>query len=203
MKELEIVVGAESNQPSQPTELSLRARTMQRVSNILIWRSRRERVNVLDDLISQPVLWCLVALYIPAGAAVLGLSFSANNSPTRCENGKLNAQSKLSADPNFLSLLWQTILQLLASYCSLVPVLRDRRKRIKAKMQRSKVVHDSVFYGAVAVSVVAAIMAPILYTKLDCGSNVSSSNALNFVSTITALIAASQLAARIEDDFLR
>ncbi len=167
-----------------------------------VWRNRRRgRGNVLDDLISQPVLWCLVALYIPAGAVILGLNLRAPAScPPTGAGADADADVEWYLDSSLLSLMWQTILQVLASYCSLVPELRDRRKRIKASMRRSKVVEDSVFYGAVAVSVVAAVLAPVLYKYkgLRCPANVTVSSAMNFLSTISALIAASQLAGRIE-----
>jgi len=172
-----------------------------------------EEGTLLDDLISQPVLWFLVTVFIATSGALLGYSIPKIYDQARNNNNNSSGPAKYDDDPNFLSLLWQAILQLLASYCSLVPVLRERRKKVRnnkmdrvtdiKRRTRNKITQDVVFFGSVIISIITAIMAPILYARLWGSSSKAApgtaSNVLNFISTIFSTIAASQLAGRIEN----
>ncbi|KAK8109043.1 hypothetical protein PG984_014844 [Apiospora sp. TS-2023a] len=146
--------------------------------------------QLLDLVLDASVFWCTVVLLITTTAVVLGL--------------QLRSQSYGPADENnvaFLALLWQALLQLLANYCTVVPVLREQRQRKKGFYYSSSLhqrqalirVHYVVFYGCVACSVVATVLAPVLL-KAQCKVP---SDIANFASNIFAATAASQLAAGI------
>ncbi|KFA56300.1 hypothetical protein S40293_10360 [Stachybotrys chartarum IBT 40293] len=168
---------------------------MAKLSQLLLqnmWPSRTSKASQatgLDVLISQPVLWAFVLILIGIAGAVLGYGLD------------IEHQDSYRSDPAFYNLLWQTVLQILASYCSLVPVLRDRRQRI-AKNKATvgvKALEDGVFYGCVALSIISAIFAPITYAQVPDQGGVTSSTIFNFAATVFAIIPATQLAGRIDE----
>ncbi|KAJ3542145.1 hypothetical protein NM208_g4250 [Fusarium decemcellulare] len=131
---------------------SWQKRNMMELPSIL----RRRRGNAIDGAISQPILWFMVAVFLVIGGSVLGYGLSMN------EQGGGNR--RWHEDPGFYSLLWQGLLQCLASYCSLVPMLRDRRKKRKDKSRvQFSAITDAIFYGALCLSICTAVLAPIVY----------------------------------------
>ncbi|KAK7918503.1 hypothetical protein PG985_010377 [Apiospora marii] len=113
----------------------------------------------LDHVLNEAVFWCTVVLLITITAVILGWQLAASR--------YTDPDSEESAA--FLGLLWQALLQLLANYCTVVPVLREQRQRKKGPYSSSShnrqaiiKVHYVVFYGCVVGSLVATILAPIL-----------------------------------------
>lgn len=139
--------------------------------------------QILDLVLNDAVFWCTVVLLITITAVILGYQLAASQ-----ENAAL------------LGLLWQALLQLLANYCTVIPVLREQRQRKKGSHSSSShkreaiiKVHYVVFYGCVVGSLVATILAPgLLVAQCKVPSDIA-----NFASNILAVTAASQLAAGI------
>src|SRR6478609_4250526 len=111
------------------------------------WRTRwpfgRKTIPEEDGVsvaISQPVLWTIVAIFLVVGGSIMGYGIH------------FNASASWQSDPAFYNLLWQAVLQILASYCSLIPVLRDRYEN-SVKNNRAIRVNEVVFYGSVFLSI--------------------------------------------------
>lgn len=99
-------------------------------------------------------------------------------------------------DSGFYNLLSQSLLTLLASYCTLLPILHDTltRQHFLVKLP----VPTRVFYLLVLATISTAVAAPIAYAKLpgdDYAVNIG--NTMNFISSFSAVVTASQLAGGI------
>jgi len=157
--------------------------------------------NVIDVLISPEVFRGIVFVFIASGSALFGYS-QQYQPPTNTTGSGQHESLSWKQDPNFHNLLWQVIFQLVASYCTLVPVIRDVREanekgsRSKGKTGRDSI-YDATFYTCIATSVITAFMAPFIYAGTLIPEAATISNVLNFISTVFSVIAASQLAGKI------
>lgn len=152
-----------------------------------IWRwlfDSHQLPSWLRIAISQTVLWAIVAIFLVIGSIVFGYSFDRNGG---------EGDWDWREDRTFYGLLWQTVLQVLATFCSVVPVLRNQR-------QNKSQVFNVVFYSCASISIVAAILAPIAYVHFSPNKpEITSSSILNFAATIFAIIPAAQLAGRFDE----
>lgn len=99
-------------------------------------------------------------------------------------------------DQGFYTLLSQILLQLLSSYCTLVPVLRDIK--LNGRKDGKIKVNQKVFFVNIAVSILLAIVAPFTYLFIqERGTSNDVSSTINFISAIAATVTASQLAGGI------
>jgi hypothetical protein len=135
-------------------------------------QSRKE-----SPYLSRAVLWCFVVVVISLGSIFLGISVAS----LQTENSKY--------DSALFNLLSQVVLQLLASYCTLMPILDDN---LKYKVVD---VNHYVFYFSVAISVLTAIVTPLSYAYAKDRPEVSV--ILNFVSSLFSIVTATQLAGGI------
>ncbi|KAK6208197.1 hypothetical protein LQW54_006978 [Pestalotiopsis sp. IQ-011] len=136
----------------------------------------------VQNFIRPSVLWMLVVITLSVSGALVGISIQSltENQPgnTKCTNS-----------PRLYSLVSSFFLQTLSAYCHLVPILDDhmRRKDID--------VHHYVFYVSILASMLAAVLAPVLYCS---GAQVPElSVAMNFLANIFDVVTATQLAGGI------
>lgn len=135
------------------------------------------------------VLWFLFAVFVAAGTG----TFSASWRPQSDDDSHF--------DSGFCNLLSQTFLTLLASWCTVQPVLHNHltKKRSRVQLPAPTVVFIFSFFATFC----AAMAAPIFYARLRnraLAENIG--NTLNFVSSFFTVVTASQLAGgvmRIED----
>ncbi|KAI9147135.1 hypothetical protein HJFPF1_13167 [Paramyrothecium foliicola] len=137
----------------------------------------------LDVATSQHVLWTIVVILLVVGGGIMGYGIHPTEAPS------------WQGEPAFYNLLWQAVLQILASYCSLIPVLRARHEK-STKNKKLIPVNEVVFYGSACLSIFSAILAPIAYSLFPRSrdGHQTSSTILNFAATIFAIIPATQLA---------
>ncbi|KAI1874436.1 hypothetical protein JX265_004644 [Neoarthrinium moseri] len=163
--------------------------------------------------ISQAVLLCLVVLFISAGSALLGCSIvsyrsidtcsDATSTDCACPSGKEtdcdryhgDAASSTRHNAAIYSVLSQAILQLLAIYCTVVPVLNDY---LSSKDARKLNVNFRVFFVSVIVSTTAAIAAPLTFGAIPAEPQGEMASAiLAFASSVFSIITATQLASGV------
>lgn len=145
-------------------------------------RSRRLfnlRSKRVTRFLHVSVLWVLFAVFVAAGTG----TFAASWQPA--------GDSRL--DSGFYNLLSQTFLTLLASWCTVHPVLHnyltERRSRVPLPAP------TVVFIFSFIATFCAAMAAPIFYARLSnraLAGNIG--NTLNFVSGFFTVVTASQLA---------
>ncbi|KAH8596551.1 hypothetical protein B0O99DRAFT_685552 [Bisporella sp. PMI_857] len=126
-----------------------------------MWRFKSPRCkrilrSIVTPVLSPAVLWCVVVIFITLGSVFLGMTIAYQDTI------KSGSKYDLMKDPEFLNIMTQTSLQLLASYCTLIPVLGDSLKK-KKKIN----VNHYVFYFATIASIVTTVAAPITYMRLD------------------------------------
>ncbi|KAL1865349.1 hypothetical protein Daus18300_007239 [Diaporthe australafricana] len=106
-------------------------------------------------------------------------------------------EDKGRLDCGFYTLLSQSLLTLLASYCTLLPILHDTitRQQFLVKLP----VPTRVFYLLVLATISTAVAAPITYAKVpgDDQHAMNIGNTMNFISSFSAVVTASQLAGGI------
>ncbi|ETS87653.1 hypothetical protein PFICI_01481 [Pestalotiopsis fici W106-1] len=153
----------------------------------------------IQNFIRPPVLWTLVVVTLSVSGALVGFSISktmslneqvstANpNDADKCPDP--NASAHCTSNPKFVGLLSSFFLQILSSYCHLVPILDDhmRRKEID--------VHHYIFYFSIATSMLTAMLAPILFCNK--GKGLELSIVMNFLANIFDVVTATQLAGGI------
>lgn len=126
----------------------------------------------LDLLVTQETLWVIVFVSIAISAAISGY----------CIAMKVDTAPKISEDPNFWSLLSQTVIQWLSLYATILPVLRkdvDRR---------------TVWFPiCLCFSAIASLAAPIVYPFSWQGALL-----LTYLSAAMSLIVSVFLAGNIE-----
>lgn len=135
------------------------------------------------------VLWFLFAVFVATGTGTFAASWQANP----------NGDKRL--DSGFYNLLSQTFLTLLASWCTVHPVLHNHltKRRSRVPLPTPTV----VFIFSVIATFCAGLAAPVFYARLSnrvLAENIG--NTLNFVSSFFTVVTASQLAGgvmRIED----
>lgn len=135
------------------------------------------------------VLWVVFAVFVAAGTG----TFAASWSPLDGRNKRL--------DSGFYNLLSQTFLTLLASWCTVHPVLHNYLMKRRSRVQLPA--PTVVFIFSFIATFCAAVAAPIIYARLrDPTSAANIGNTMNFVSSFFTVVTASQLAGgvmRIED----
>lgn len=158
------------------------------VKPLLNWVSQQILYFALNDSVFRVTM----SVFIVTASVILGFQQAKSETP------KPGDESKIA----MLGLLWQVLLQFLANYCTIVPVLREQRQLKKGSFPpsstRQKIirVHYHVFYLSVVCSVMATLMAPVLLHALAPRHKIASDIA-NFASNIFAVTAASQLAVGI------
>jgi hypothetical protein len=132
---------------------------------------------------SPTILWFLVVVFISVSCTLLGMALG--KQPAIDANPPLIVATQLQIDQARYTLMSQTFLQLLASYCTLMPVLAYNIKKRKLS------VNHYVFYFSTVASILTAIAAPIVF-QVD--PNSIASNLLNFISNMFSIVTATQLA---------
>ncbi|KAI0177134.1 hypothetical protein BJ166DRAFT_585267 [Pestalotiopsis sp. NC0098] len=142
----------------------------------------------VQNFIRPSVLWMLVVITLSVSGALVGISIQSIASSTQNTPGN-SSDAKCTDSPRFYSLVSSFFLQTLSAYCHLVPILDDhmRRKDID--------VHHYVFYVSILASMLAAVLAPILYCRSAQGPELSV--AMNFLANIFDVVTATQLAGGI------
>lgn len=143
------------------------------------------------------VLWFLFAVFVAAGTGTFAASWRLQ--PAQDSRDQPAQDSGL--DSGFYNLLSQTFLTLLASWCTVHPVLHNHltKRRSRVPLPAPTV----VFIFSFVATFCAAMAAPIFYARLRnraVAENIG--NTLNFVSGFFTVVTASQLAGgvmRIED----
>jgi magnesium-transporting ATPase (P-type) len=150
---------------------------------------RRPGKREVDEILSQPILWFLVVIFIAASCSILGFSIALIYRP--------NNESGFTNDPDFFSVLGNVFLTCLSVYCTLVPVLRDQvqgRREIKVRV--------ALFYASVAVVLIASILTPILYARLASQQAKVASSILGVISGTFQATVSAQLAGGITQGLL-
>lgn len=137
---------------------------------------------IADHFLSPSVLWFLFGSFVAASGVMLGISLGqANNNDTTTTRW----------DSSFYNLMSQVFITILACYCTLIPVLHAH---LAGSLDLK--VNVVVFYVAVVAALCTAVSAPVVYVAR--GDNwESASTILNFVSSVSSVITASQLAAGV------
>lgn len=140
--------------------------------------------EVLDRLLSPSVLWCLFGVFVATSGIMLGISLHTTTS----NNDDDDAGGGSPYDAGFFNLVSQVLVTVLASYCTLIPVLHAHlRGGVDLR------VNVVVFYVTVAAALGTAVAAPAVYVAR--GEHYEDkSNTLNFASSVFSVITASQLA---------
>ncbi|KAK8022488.1 hypothetical protein PG993_013255 [Apiospora rasikravindrae] len=76
--------------------------------------------QIVDLILDEAVFWCTVVLLITITAVILGYQLA-----------EAAAQKPNEQHIALFALLWQALLQLLVTYCAVVPVLREQRLQTK------------------------------------------------------------------------
>lgn len=135
------------------------------------------------------VLWFVFAIFVAAATGTFAASW------------RLAPDGDKRLDSGFYSLLSQTFLTLLASWCTVHPVLHNYLTKHRRRVQLPA--PTVVFILSFVATICAAVAAPVTYARLldgDLAENVG--NTLNFVSSFFTVVTASQLAGgvmRIKD----
>jgi hypothetical protein len=164
------------------------------------WRSSSAKDSDVDDILGQSILWFLVVTCMAASSSFLGYSIakikSGNESDSSSSSGP-SSTGGFNDDPDFWNILGNVFLTCLNVYCTLVPVLRDRRHgRGDIK------VRHVVFYGSVTVVMIASILTPVLYTQLPSQNAKVAVSVLNVVAGTFQATVAAQLAGGITHGLL-
>jgi drug/metabolite transporter (DMT)-like permease len=152
---------------------------------IIDWYYDIQDASLISALLSQPVLIALAMVLCAAAGCVAGYGLDPSGTGATWQS-----------DPDFYNLLWQALLQIMATYCSFVTVLRDRRS-IRNNHEPESAKREIAFYTFAVLSIACAIVAPIAFVHFP-GQGVTSASAtiLNFAATVFALIPAVEVAAR-------
>lgn len=145
----------------------------------------------LNFILNEAVFWCTVVVLITATAAIVGYQL---------KPGSGGAPEPDDQQTTFWTLLWTALLQLLLNYCTVVPVIREQRLDVAGQRWIIQVNHV-IFYGSVAVSVVATILAPVLQKYHP--ESILAARIPSFISNVFSVVAASQLASGITGGGLR
>lgn len=129
------------------------------------------------DLLSPSVLWFLFGVFVAASGVLLGMS--------------LGNTTNVPWDSSFYNLMSQVFITIFACYCTLAPVLHAHLKGT-VDLQVNLV----VFYFTVTAALCTAVAAPVVYVVHGRGYE-NASNILIFVSSVSSVITASQLAAGV------
>ncbi|KAI1340214.1 hypothetical protein F5Y15DRAFT_51782 [Xylariaceae sp. FL0016] len=134
-------------------------------------------MSITKEVSGQPVLWCVFSIFLAAASALFGFSLSPGPSG--------------EARYPFFNLLSQVLVQILGSYCTLVPILNQKIKIL------DHVIINLVFYVAIVASIFSGVLALILFNENP--DDRTASNTLKFVADITSAIASALLAAGLVD----
>lgn len=139
----------------------------------------------IERFLSPAVLWFLFGSFVAASGVMLGLSLGKAND----DNTTAPTASRL--DSSFYNLMSQVFITILACYCTLIPVLHAHLAGNVALQ-----VNVIVFYFTIVAALCTAVSAPVVYVAQVKGWE-STSDILNFVSSVSSVITASQLAAGV------
>ncbi|KAH8763687.1 hypothetical protein F5883DRAFT_646091 [Diaporthe sp. PMI_573] len=139
-------------------------------------RSRR-----VTRFLHPSVLWSVFAIFVAASTGTFAASW------------RLESDGSRNLDSSFYNLLSQSFLTLIASWCTVHPVLHDHlsKRRSRVELPAPKV----VFIFSFLTTAFAAVAAPVAYSRLrDRALAENIGNTMNFVSTFFTVVTASQLA---------
>lgn len=163
------------------------------------------------SLLEVSVLWFLIVIAAGGGAGAFVASCVAQ---TPRDN---NSNSSTRYDSNFYQIISQSVLAIVASYCTLIPILqanvqptvplKTNNSTLRSWFHRQKpsddgLVHENtkihlstkvVFYFSVLATTATAVAAPIAYVTHQ-GSYQNVANGLGFASSFFAAVTTSQLA---------
>lgn len=155
-------------------------------------RSRR-----VTRFLHVSVLWVVFAVFVAAGTGTFAASWHLDPSMDHC----LDPCGDRRLDSGFYNLLRQSFLTLLASWCTVHPVLHDHLSKHRSRVQLPA--PTDIFIFSSVATFCAAVAGPIIYARLydqDSAENIG--NTMNFVSIFFTVVTACQLAGgvmRIED----
>lgn len=132
------------------------------------------------------VLWFVFAVFVAASTGIFAASWRLGPDG----NGP-DGNSPL--DSGFYNLLSQSFLTLLASWCTVHPVLHDHLNKRRSRVELPA--PTIVFIFSFVATVCAAVVAPVTYAKVgnrELAENIG--NTMNFISTFFTVVTASQLA---------
>lgn len=128
--------------------------------------------SLASSILSPTILWFLVVVFVCLSGALFGIAIVKHEDSAAVEEARF-------------TLLSQTFLQLLANYCTLVPILAYNIKRKRLS------VNHYVFYFSTLASILTAIAAPIVFVQVPTSY---ASSILNFISNMLSIVTATQLA---------
>lgn len=130
-------------------------------------------------MVKQSTLWTLSLTLAAVSGIFIGMAVSKHRAAV-CRP----TPDTLLSDDGFWALLSQLVLNSLAVYCSVIPLLRDGDLSVR----------KSYFFGTAGISVALCGLAPVLY-----GFSWEVSTLFSYVSSVATLITGVQLAGGIED----
>lgn len=139
-------------------------------------RSRR-----ITRFLHPSVLWLVFAVFVAASTGIFSASW------------RLGPDQNNRLDSGFYNLLSQSVLTLLASWCTVHPVLHDHLSKQRSRVQLPA--PTIVFILSFVATVCAAVVAPVTYARVgnrELAENMG--NTMNFISTFFTVVTASQLA---------
>lgn len=143
----------------------------------------------ITRLLHVSVLWLVFSVFVAAATGTFAASWG------------LGPGGNERLDSGFYNLLSQTFLTLLASWCTVHPVLHNYLTKRRSRVPLPA--HTVVFIFSYIATFCTAVAAPIAYARVrgqPWAGNIG--NTMNFVSSFFTVVTASQLAAgvmRIED----
>lgn len=127
------------------------------------------------------VLWFVFAVFVSASTGIFAASW------------RLGTDRNSPLDSGFYNLLSQSFLTLLASWCTVHPVLHDHLNKRRSRVELPA--PTIVFILSFVATVCAAVIAPVTYASVrdrELAENMG--NTMNFISTFFTVVTASQLA---------
>jgi hypothetical protein len=146
-------------------------------------RSRR-----VTRFLHPSVLWLMFAVFVAAATGTFSASWLSESNVAVCESDR-----STPLDNGFYNLLSQSFLTLIASWCTVHPVLHDHlsKRHSRVELPAPKL----VFIVSFLTTVSAAILAPVTYARVGNRALADNlGNTMNFVSTFFTVVTASQLA---------
>lgn len=180
-----LLTGIPASDDKAATESDIVPRSaVSRSANMGAALSRRFRAKEhwAKPYLSQAILLCAVMVMVATSSILLGVAifFYKTEQPDNTGGG------------DQYSCLSQALMQIVASYCTLVPVLQNQIS--PDSKQKISVVNLSVFYLLVVLSMVTAIATPIVGWQQQWKDSPAASAVLSFASNVFAIITATQLA---------
>ncbi|KAM5370579.1 hypothetical protein ACJZ2D_008405 [Fusarium nematophilum] len=137
------------------------------------------RKRLLQSMVKQSTLWTISITSAAVSGIIIGMAVSKSR-PAVCRP----TPNTMLSDDGFWALLSQLVLNFLAVYCSVIPLLRHGDLSVR----------KSYFFGTAGISVSMCGLAPVLY-----GFSWEASALCSYVASVAALITGVQLAGGIQD----